>query len=87
MNRRNILKLFGLGALAGAVPAAATASYVRPEMLVWTYVQITETTGLGSPDFPFTTSGYVMHKPDLSDLDEPYLSAVKRARAKNTHSS
>ncbi len=30
---------------------------------------------------PFTETGYIYHKLDLSDLDEPYLSAVKRSLA------
>jgi len=31
--------------------------------------------------YPFTETGYIYHKIDLSDLAEPYLSAVKRSLA------
>ncbi len=42
----------------------------------WTWVNET-----GPGDYPFTTVGCIRHKPDLSDLDEPYLSMVTRAQA------
>jgi len=33
----------------------------------------------GTGPWPITEIGYIYHKIDLSDLDEPYLSAVKRS--------
>ena len=33
--------------------------------------------------FPFTEAGYIYHKIDLSDLAEPYLSAVKESLTKD----
>lgn len=42
----------------------------------WTFVRIVD-----KGTFPFTMSGFVKHKRDLSDLAEPYLSAVKEVRA------
>jgi hypothetical protein len=33
--------------------------------------------------WPFTETGYIYHKIDLSDLAEPYLSAVKRSLAED----
>lgn len=41
-----------------------------------TYVSIR-----GPGDWPFTECGYVLHRRDLTDLGEPYLSAVREARA------
>lgn len=35
----------------------------------------------GKGDWPFIEASYVIHREDLSDLGEPYLSAVKQARA------
>ena len=46
----------------------------------WTYVEIR-----GGGEWPWTLAEYVRHKLDLSDLGEPYLSAVKRARAAMTY--
>lgn len=34
--------------------------------------------------YPATEIGYIYHKIDLSDLEEPYLSAVKRSLAEGT---
>jgi len=36
----------------------------------------------GEGEWPFIETGYIYHKIDLSDLDEPYLSAVKESLAK-----
>ena len=44
---------------------------------VWTYVTLKQ-----SGDWPFTMAGYIGHRVDLSDLDEPFLSAVKETLAK-----
>ncbi len=52
-------------------------SVVPQDERVWTYVHYTEP----GKEWPFTTIGYVFHRPDLSDLGEPYLSAVKEALA------
>lgn len=35
----------------------------------------------GEGEWPFTEVGYIYHKIDLSDLEEPYLSAVKKSLA------
>ena len=35
----------------------------------------------GGGAWPITETGYIYHKIDLSDLAEPYLSAVKRSLA------
>lgn len=32
----------------------------------------------GSGEWPVTETGYIYHKMDLSDLAEPYLSAVRK---------
>lgn len=45
---------------------------------VWTYITYTEPNGEYSS---WTMAGFISHRPDLSDLSEPYLSAVKRALA------
>jgi hypothetical protein len=34
--------------------------------------------------WPFTETGYIYHKIDLSDLAEPYLSAVKKSLAEES---
>jgi hypothetical protein len=34
--------------------------------------------------WPITETGYIHHKIDLSDLEEPYLSAVKKSLAEGT---
>jgi hypothetical protein len=34
--------------------------------------------------WPFTETGYIYHKIDLSDLTEPYLSAVKKSLAEDS---
>ncbi len=34
--------------------------------------------------WPFTEIGFIYHKIDLSDLGEPYLSAVKRSLAEDS---
>ena len=47
----------------------------RPDDVQWTYVNV----GTGM-EWPRAMSGYVRHRRDLSDLGEPYLSAVKEAR-------
>ena len=36
---------------------------------------------VGSLEYPVVETGYIYHKIDLSDLDEPYLSAVKQSLA------
>lgn len=41
---------------------------------IWTYVTV-----LTPMEWPAMMRGYVSHKADLSDLGEPYLSAVKEA--------
>jgi hypothetical protein len=43
---------------------------------VWTYVTVRT-----DHDYPWTLAGFVSHRRDLSDLGEPYLSAVKDALA------
>ena len=53
------------------------------------FVQPDPTTGyrftkyklVGKQPWPLTEIGYIYHKIDLSDLDEPYLSAVKQSLA------
>lgn len=73
--RRSFLKLIGVGTAAAAVgPVSIAAPKVTPKMVV-TYVTIR-----GEGEFPFTEASYVMHREDLSDLREPYLSAVREAR-------
>jgi hypothetical protein len=37
----------------------------------------------GEGPYPFVQTGYIYHKIDLSDLDEPYLSAVKKSLAED----
>ena len=37
----------------------------------------------GSGDWPLTETGHIYHKIDLSDSDEPYLSAVKESLARD----
>ena len=37
----------------------------------------------GEGAWPFTETGYIYHKIDLSDLGEPYLSAVKKSLAED----
>lgn len=46
-----------------------------PDDMTTTYVSIQ-----GKGEYPFTETGYVYHKKDLSDLASPYLEAVKEAR-------
>lgn len=41
-----------------------------------TYVSVR----FGLTDWPWTEAGWVSHRPDLTDLGEPYLSAVISAR-------
>lgn len=50
----------------------------RPGDMVSTYVEIA---GLGG--YPFMQCSHVIHRRDLSDLGEPYLSAVKAARERH----
>jgi len=38
---------------------------------------------LDAGPWPFVETGYIYHKIDLSDLGEPYLSAVKRSLAED----
>ena len=38
----------------------------------------------GSGLWPLTETGYIYHKIDLSDLAEPYLSAVKKTLAEDS---
>lgn len=38
----------------------------------------------GPGPYPFTETGYIYHKLDLSDLGEPYLSAVKKSLAEDS---
>ena len=38
----------------------------------------------GEGPWPFTETGYIYHKIDLSDLAEPYLSAVKKSLAEDS---
>lgn len=47
-------------------------------MSTWTYVHYTET----GKEWPYIIIGWVHHRLDLSDVDEPYLSAIKAARAR-----
>ena len=37
----------------------------------------------GSGKWPLVETGFIYHKIDLSDLGEPYLSAVKKSLAEN----
>ena len=55
------------------------------------YVQPEQTTGYrftayrleGEGEWPMTEIGCIYHRIDLSDLAEPYLSAVKKSLAEN----
>jgi hypothetical protein len=47
----------------------------EPSDMTWTYVRI-----FSDHAYPFVEASHVYHREDLSDLDEPYLSAVKAAR-------
>lgn len=38
----------------------------------------------GTGEWPLTETGYIYHKIDLSDLAEPYLSAVKKSLAEDS---
>ena len=38
----------------------------------------------GMGPWPFTETGYIYHKIDLSDLDEPYLTAIKKSLAEDS---
>ena len=38
---------------------------------------------VGTGEWPMTEVGFIYHKIDLSDLAEPYLSAVKQSLADN----
>lgn len=85
MNRREII--LGASAVVAATALPSLAPAIEPfvqfssaELVprMWTYVSIAQSMGESSP-YPFHMTGYVMHKPDLSDLGEPYLSAVREA--------
>jgi hypothetical protein len=39
----------------------------------------------GDGYWPFVETGFIYHKIDLSDLGEPYLSAVKESLAQGQH--
>ena len=53
--------------------------FVQPESS--TGYRITSYKIEGKGLWPFTETGYIYHKIDLSDLAEPYLSAVKKSLA------
>lgn len=70
MNRRGFLKGTTAAALVPALP---------PIPDVGSEIMVTMVNMVDDQPWPFHTTAWISHRRDLSDLGEPYLSAVRAA--------
>lgn len=83
-SRRKLLGLIGCGSAAvatGVLPSGAKAGEQLSGMITKSPMMFTPYEIQSDGPWPWKEIGTILHREDMSDLAEPYLSAVKRSRA------
>lgn len=78
MRAAAVLAVAPMPAVAGLPPLAK--GELNPAVMEFGRRVMSFVTIRGDGDYPLTQAGWIFHKEDLSDLGEPYLSAVKAFR-------